>query len=589
MEKTGLDRKKTSSRKLAVQFNRINKKAGYWFTRYYYHQIRLMTRWKKTACLLLVLAFGLPVFMLPDKIKVEEIDPASRWLKPAEKYNEMVNKPVYKEKIKPVINQALGGSLRLFAEKVYEGSYFTRSEETVLSVSASMPNGTTIEQMNHLVSRMEAFLSGFEEIKQFQTNIHNARQAYIAIHFTKESERSGFPYLLKSRIISKALELGGGSWNVWGLMDQGFSNNVRENAGSYRIVMYGYNYDELYVWAEQLREKLLEARRIQSVTINSEFSWWKDDYLEFYFDLNKARIAQENIHPVSLYSSLQPLLGSDIHTGSILYEKEKENLKLLSRQSYTYDVWNILNTTQWIQDRPYKLSELAAVEKAQTPQNVVRVNQQYRLCLQYEYIGANNQGNRIQERILREFNQQLPMGYTAQKEDYEWYWGQKDKKQYLLLALIVVIIFFTTSILFNSLKQPLAVIFVIPISYIGVFLTFYWFKLNFDQGGFASFVILCGITVNASIYILNQYNQIRSKNSSIPLPKAYLKAWNAKIVPIFLTVISTILGFIPFMIGSQKEGFWFPLAVGTIGGLIMSVIGIFFYLPLFTLKKKDFN
>ena len=31
--------------------------------------------------------------------------------------------------------------------------------------------------------------------------------------------------------------------------------------------------------------------------------------------------------------------------------------------------------------------------------------------------------------------------------------------------------------------QPLAIIFVIPISYIGVFLTFYWFKLNFDQGG----------------------------------------------------------------------------------------------------------
>ena len=35
----------------------------------------------------------------------------------------------------------------------------------------------------------------------------------------------------------------------------------------------------------------------------------------------------------------------------------------------------------------------------------------------------------------------------------------------------------------------------------------------------------------------------------------------------------------------RKEGFWFPLAAGTIGGLVMSVIGIFFYLPIFTLKK----
>jgi len=51
-------------------------------------------------------------------------------------------------------------------------------------------------------------------------------------------------------------------------------------------------------------------------------------------------------------------------------------------------------------------------------------------------------------------------------------------------------------------------------------------------------------------------------------------------------VTSTILGFIPFMVGLEKEGFWFPLAAGTIGGLIMSVIGVFIFLPVLTLKKK---
>ena len=111
-------------------------------------------------------------------------------------------------------------------------------------------------------------------------------------------------------------------------------------------------------------------------------------------------------------------------------------------------------------------------------------------------------------------------------------------------------------------------------------------KFNFDQGGFASFVLLCGITVNASIYILNEYNQIRERIPAISPIRAYLKAWNAKITPIFLTVISTILGFIPFMLGTDKEAFWFPLAAGTIGGLIMSILGIFFYLPIFTLKKE---
>lgn len=220
------------------------------------------------------------------------------------------------------------------------------------------------------------------------------------------------------------------------------------------------------------------------------------------------------------------------------------------------------------------------------PQEIAKEQQQYRLCLQYEYIGSNEMGNRMLKRDLEEFNAMLPMEYTAEAQNNSWGWGKKENKQYLFLLVVIAIIFFTTSILFNSLKQPLAIIFIIPVSYIGVFFTFYGFHLNFDQGGFASFVLFCGITVNASIYILNEYNGIRHRFPQMTPLRAYTKAWNAKVVPIFLTVISTILGFIPFMVGADKEVFWFPLAAGTIGGLVMSVVGIFFFLPLFCLRRK---
>lgn len=587
---SGEETEYTWKSRIKKRTNRILKRFPVYYNRYYQCQIDFLCGWKKLACFILLLAFGIPVFLLPEKIEYDTKDKKKIYTATdtllIDTYNKFASNETYKEKIKPIVDKALGGTLRLFVQKVYEGSYFTRNEETVLSVSASLPNGTTLPQMNTLMSRMEAYLSTFKEIRQFQTNVYSARQAGIRIYFTKESERSGFPYTLKSKIISKALELGGGSWQVYGLQDQGFSNDVREGAGSFRIVMYGYNYDELYEWAEQLKAKLLTHRRIKEVLINSEFSWWKDDYQEFYFNLNKARLTQEDIQPIDLFASINPVFGKDIYTGTIVVNEETEKLKLSSRQSQEYDVWSMQYVPQTIDGKPYKLAELASVEKGQMPQKVYKVNQQYRLCLQYEYIGASNQGNKIQERDLKEINAILPMGYTAKSESAYWYWDKKDNKQYLLLLLIIVIIFFTTSILFNSLKQPLAVIFVIPISYIGVFLTFYWFKLNFDQGGFASFVLLCGITVNASIYILNEYNQIRQRKPLMSPYKAYLKAWNAKITPIFLTVVSTILGFIPFMLGPDKEAFWFPLAAGTIGGLAMSILGIFLYLPLFTLKKQ---
>lgn len=550
-----------------------------YFTHFYQTLIRFLLRWRVAVCVVLLLGFGLPVFLLPEKLEGE-----GKWV---ERYNKTLGSSTYKEKVKPIVDKALGGSLRLFVQKVYEGSYFSRNEEVVLYANANLPNGSTLEQMNTLVKRVETYLSGFKEIKQFHTSVYNARRGNIQIYFKKEYQHSGFPYTLKANLIGKVSELGGGSWDVYGLQDQGFSNDVRESAGSYRIKMYGYNYDELYAWAEKLKEVLLSHRRIKEVFIKSEFSWWKDDYQEFYFNLNKERMAQEGIDAQHLFAAIQPIFGKNMQVGSVMTESGTESVKLSSRQSRDYDVWAMQFFPYGADDgKHYKLSELATVEKGQMPQQIAKENQQYRLCLQYEYIGSYEQGNKIQKRDLEEFNKLLPMGYTAESDSQSWAWNKKDNKQYLLLLVVIAIIFFTTSVLFNSLKQPLAIIFVIPVSYIGVFLTFYWFRLNFDQGGFASFVLLCGITVNASIYILNEYNSIRRRFPRLSMLRAYTKAWNAKIMPIFLTVVSTILGFIPFMVGTEKEAFWFPLASGTIGGLIMSIIGIFFFLPVFCLPRK---
>ncbi|WP_294609853.1 efflux RND transporter permease subunit [uncultured Bacteroides sp.] len=550
------------------------------FTRFYQLLIRFLLRWRVAVCIVLVLGFGLPVFLLPEKMEGE-----GKW---AERYNKTLGSSTYKEKVKPIVDKALGGSLRLFVQKVYEGSYFSRNEEVVLYANANLPNGSTLEQMNTLMKRVETYLSSFKEIKQFHTSVYNARRGNIQIYFKKEHQHSGFPYTLKANLIGKVSELGGGSWDVYGLQDQGFSNDVRENAGSYRIKMYGYNYDELYASAEKLKEVLLSHRRIKEVFIKSEFSWWKDDYQEFYFNLNKERMAQEGIDAQHLFAAIQPIFGKNMQVGSVVTESGSESIRLSSRQSHEYDVWAMQFFPYGVDGgKHYKLSELATVEKGQMPQQIAKENQQYRLCLQYEYIGSYEQGNKIQKRDLEEFNKTLPMGYTAESDSQSWAWNKKDNKQYLLLLVVISIIFFTTSILFNSLKQPLAIIFVIPVSYIGVFLTFYWFRLNFDQGGFASFVLLCGITVNASIYILNEYNSIRRRFPRLSMLRAYTKAWNAKILPIFLTVVSTILGFIPFMVGTDKEAFWFPLASGTIGGLVMSIIGIFFFLPVFCLKRKE--
>src|SRR5690606_41387066 len=115
---------------------------------------------------------------------------------------------------------------------------------------------------------------------------------------------------------------------------------------------------------------------------------------------------------------------------------------------------------------------------------------------------AFEQGKKVLERAIEGYEKNLPMGYTISNVNQQYGWGKKDNKQYLLLLFIFIIIYFTTSILFNSFKQPFSILFVIPISFIGIFLTFYVFDLNYDLGVFDSFILLSVMTIIANFYLI---------------------------------------------------------------------------------------
>ena len=143
---------------------------------------------------------------------------------------------------------------------------------------------------------------------------------------------------------------------------------------------------------------------------------------------------------------------------------------------------------------------------------------------------------------------------------------------------------------FESMRYPLAVIFMIPVSFIGLFLVFGLSDFSFDQGGFAAFVMLCGVVVNAGIYLVSTWrSQMRRymthRADSVRLLYAYVRAWNHKINPIMLTILSTILGLLPFLADGPDEVFWFDFAIGTIGGMVFSVIALIFVLPVSLLRR----
>lgn len=110
IDKIGLEKKKRRKRRRFLLRPTFMKRLTVYFTRFYQGVIYYLCRFRVVACLLLLLGFGLPVFMLPEKMEGE-----GKWV---EYYNKVFDNPTFKDKVKPVINKALGGSLRLLRKSI---------------------------------------------------------------------------------------------------------------------------------------------------------------------------------------------------------------------------------------------------------------------------------------------------------------------------------------------------------------------------------------------------------------------------------------------------------------------------------------
>lgn len=540
------------------------------FTSRYGKVIAFQKKYSWAFILLFILGFGIPVQWLPDNIEKDGFWP--------DLYNKSVGSEWYQETARPHAEKILGGTLRLFSEYVFESSFYSDPQRTTLYVRGAMPEGCTVQQLNEAISRMENYISKFEEIEMFQTSVRNYRNSSIQIHFKEEVEFGSFLFYLKEELTSKAISLGGLDWSVYGV-GRGFSNALGTGYKSEKIVLEGYNYERLYRYAGELKSELLKNGRIREVDITGSTGWRSSALHEYNLEIDKERFALNEV-PLSEFYQFLATRTNGRKLSSVFLNGELQPIRLISDKNDRFNTWDLDNVPIFVDGKLMKMAGIGSISKKKTGNDIHKNNQQYMLVVAYDFIGPGPLARMVREKNIKQINTTLPLGYQAKDNRFNWAWDRKNKSQYYLIFLVIAIIYIICSIILESLLQPLAIIGLIPISFIGVFLTFYLFDINFDQGGFASFILLCGIVVNSGLYIINDYNILMKKHSIKPGITQYLKAFNYKIIPVILTVLSTVLGLVPFILHGQKEVFWFSFASGAMGGLIFSLLAIMFYMPL---------
>ena len=489
-----------------------------------------------------------------------------------------------------LIAGACGGSFYYFHNNTTDNFYRPLSRPN-LYIRASLPQGCTIHQLNDVVKHMENYLAQFDQVEMFRTSITGVDNASITVTFRKDIENTPFPLFLKNEIISKAIDFGGANWSVYGIDDNGFNNNINSDFVGYRITVSGYNFDKVYSYCLTSLEEITRNRRVKDAQIYANYS--PRNRREYFIDYNRHTLAQCNISAADAYAALQEQLYSQ-NAGRFYIGGIRTDINVASRNREAFDVWNLNNEYVNVGEQNIRFAQLGSIDRRDSGMDVYKVDQQYKMDVAFNYLGQSQQAGKLLDREIERLNSQvLPVGFKAEK--MKWNYGAFDDPYNIwILLLVVTIIYFMCAILFESLLLPLVIIGLIPVSFIGVSLVFGITEWSFDQGGYASLIMLSGLVVNAGIYILHQYRGMRESavradgkavGNKTPL-QLYIKAFNNKIVPISLTVVSTVLGLIPFLMDGPNEVFWFAFAVGTMSGLLFSLLALVFVLPMWIRQSQ---
>lgn len=546
---------------------------------YYFSMIRFIVGFRKLFFAGLVLAFGLPFFLLPAQWK------GNHWYHHA--YNNIIGSEKYQQHIQPYTGKWLGGTLWLFLQGVYTKSSYRSPEQTKLYIQARMSFGSTAQQVNVIFRNIENFLTGAEGIDTYVTSIEG-RSGKISITFRDDIEKTILPVQLKSELISRTANVGGVEWDIYG-MGQGFSNTDDQGVAGYRLIMKGYNYNELEKQANLLKQKLFKQQRIQKIDINKSAAFDEEESKEYVIDLEANRIALYNTNRQEILNKLLNLSEPNAPATQIAIGDRYYPLVLKEKDADKFSAYHLLHAPLFLDpQRTVSLGLSGHNAIRNTVSAISKEDRQYLRFISFDYMGSSDAGNKYVAGMLNEMNKQMPIGYSIQQQNGQQLLYDNDNR-YMLIVLLIGLNFFICCVLFESLKKAFYVICMIPVSFIGLFLTFANGQFYFDQGGYAAFVMLGGLVSNASIYIIHDFKKLCNNKPTASPNKLLIRATVNRSRTLVLTILSTLSGLIPFILEGQQQVFWFSFALGTFVGLLFSLFALFVVLPvlLWTGAKSD--
>ncbi|AFZ32251.1 acriflavin resistance protein [Gloeocapsa sp. PCC 7428] len=230
-------------------------------------------------------------------------------------------------------------------------------------------------------------------------------------------------------------------------------------------------------------------------------------------------------------------------------------------------------------NRQIRLFDVASIREGQAPGEIQRINQRQVYIIAGNLNEGASLGDALAEVDTVLENIDLPQGVSILPSSVAETNQQLQRSLQILGGLAAFLVFVVMAVQYNSLIDPLVIMFTVPLALAGGIFGLYITGTAIGATVLVGAVLLVGIVVNNAIIMVELANQIRDREQ-IDRKNAILKAAPQRLRPILMTTITTVLGMFPLALGiGEGSEFLQPLGVVVFSGLSLATLLTLLIIP----------
>jgi len=447
--------------------------------------------------------------------------------------------------------------------------FFPATDQGMINVTVSLPAGSEIEQVDDVLKEVQTSVQEIPEVVSVFTSAGSggtmgiggdsgAGTMTVILSDLNERDRSAKEISDEIRKITK--DVPGAEISV-----SESSMMMGMSSGAISISVKGDDIDTLRNIGNDFKDIIEKVDGTREVTTSYE-----DGIPQVQIIADRGIASQYGLTTAQIGSSVRGVLsGSNVTKFKIDGDEIDVVLKGDNMYGQSMSLLGMLPVpTPAGSNVP--LSEIAEIKVEKGPISITRENQIRVLTVSGSVVGRDVQSVSSEiEGLLKQY--EMPSGYSyafgGETEQIEETFA--DLAMVMLVAIVLVYMIIAAQ--FESLIQPLSIMFSVPLALSGGFIGLFVTGLPLNVIGIIGLIILVGIVVNNAIVLVDYINNRRSKGEE--RDAAIMKAGPIRIRPIMMTALTTILGLVPMAMGiGEGAELTQSMGVVVIGGLSLSTV-----------------